>query len=147
MQQSAQRASAKTVWVGFPGFRKLKDLLGDIIRHCVDSVLELKRLARHPIGHAHGFHDLRFEAVYQAAGSPQVMHFANTPFAPHSRTLALPRFGCRFATLPTPRMRGLSWAFGCDRAARAEAEAVIRRWNDQLARCRDMLWSPSLRVT
>ena len=33
-----------------------------------------------------------------------------------------------------------------DKAARAEAEAVIRRWNDQLALGRDMLWSPTIRA-
>jgi hypothetical protein len=31
-----------------------------------------------------------------------------------------------------------------DTAARAEAEAVIQRWNDQLAVGRDMLWSPTI---
>ena len=29
-----------------------------------------------------------------------------------------------------------------DKAARAEAEAVIQRWNEQLALGREMLWSP-----
>ena len=33
-----------------------------------------------------------------------------------------------------------------DKAARAEAEAVIHRWNDQLALGRDMLWSPTIRA-
>jgi hypothetical protein len=33
-----------------------------------------------------------------------------------------------------------------DRAARAEAEAVVQRWNDQRARGRDMLWSPTIRA-
>jgi hypothetical protein len=33
-----------------------------------------------------------------------------------------------------------------DRAALAEAEAVIQRWNDQLSRGRDMLWSPTIRA-
>jgi hypothetical protein len=33
-----------------------------------------------------------------------------------------------------------------DGAARAEAEAVVQRWNDQLARGRDMLWSPTIRA-
>jgi hypothetical protein len=33
-----------------------------------------------------------------------------------------------------------------DKAARAEAEAVIQRWNDQLALGRDMLWSPTMRA-
>jgi hypothetical protein len=33
-----------------------------------------------------------------------------------------------------------------DKAARAEAEAVIQRWNDQLALGRDMLWSPTIRA-
>jgi hypothetical protein len=33
-----------------------------------------------------------------------------------------------------------------DRAARAEAEAVIQRWNDQLSRGRDMLWAPTIRA-
>jgi hypothetical protein len=32
-----------------------------------------------------------------------------------------------------------------DRAARAEAEAVIQRWNDQLSHGREMLWSPTIR--
>jgi hypothetical protein len=31
-----------------------------------------------------------------------------------------------------------------DTAARAEAEAVIQRWNDQLGLGRDMLWSPTI---
>jgi hypothetical protein len=44
------------------------------------------------------------------------------------------------------RTRGLDIKAGAsklkaDRAARAEAEAVIQRWNDQLSRGRDMLWS------
>jgi hypothetical protein len=30
-----------------------------------------------------------------------------------------------------------------DKAARAEAKAVIDRWNEQLASGRDMLWSPN----
>jgi hypothetical protein len=33
-----------------------------------------------------------------------------------------------------------------DKAARAEAEAVIQRWNDQLALGRNMLWSPTIRA-
>jgi hypothetical protein len=33
-----------------------------------------------------------------------------------------------------------------DKAARAEAEAVIQRWNDRLATGRDMLWSPTIRA-
>jgi hypothetical protein len=33
-----------------------------------------------------------------------------------------------------------------DKAARAEAEAVIQRWNDQLALGRDLLWSPTIRA-
>jgi hypothetical protein len=33
-----------------------------------------------------------------------------------------------------------------DRAARAEAEVVIQRWNDQLSRGRDMLWAPTIRA-
>jgi hypothetical protein len=48
-------------------------------------------------------------------------------------------------------MRGLDMQAGfkrdtADRAARAEAEAVIQRWNDQLALGRDMLWSPTIRA-
>jgi hypothetical protein len=31
-------------------------------------------------------------------------------------------------------------------AARAEAKAVIERWNEQLATSRDMLWSPTIRA-
>jgi hypothetical protein len=48
------------------------------------------------------------------------------------------------------RRRGLDIKAGAakkaDRAARAEAEAVIQRWNDQLSRGRDMLWSPTIRA-
>ena len=49
------------------------------------------------------------------------------------------------------RTRGLDMQAGfkrnaADKAARAEAEAVIRRWNDQLALGRDMLWSPTIRA-
>jgi hypothetical protein len=49
------------------------------------------------------------------------------------------------------RTRGLDIKAGAaelkaDRAARAEAEAVIRRWNDRLLRGRDMLWSPTIRA-
>jgi hypothetical protein len=47
------------------------------------------------------------------------------------------------------RTRGLDMQAGfkrnaADRAARAEA--VIQRWNDQLALGRDMLWSPTIRA-
>jgi hypothetical protein len=47
------------------------------------------------------------------------------------------------------RTRGLDIKAGAaklkaDRASRAEAEAVIQRWNDQLSRGRDMLWSPTI---
>jgi hypothetical protein len=47
------------------------------------------------------------------------------------------------------RTRGLDIKAGAakrkaDRAARVEAEAVIQRWNDQLSRGRDMLWSPTI---
>jgi len=78
MQQSAQRNSAKAIRVGFPGFRKLEDLLGNKVRDGIDLVLELKRLARHPMGRAHGFHDLRLKTVYQAARTPKVTHL-HTP--------------------------------------------------------------------
>jgi hypothetical protein len=33
-----------------------------------------------------------------------------------------------------------------DAATRAEAKAVIERWNEQLAASRDMLWSPTIRA-
>jgi hypothetical protein len=33
-----------------------------------------------------------------------------------------------------------------DSAARAEAKAVVDRWNEQLAAGRDMLWSPTIRA-
>jgi hypothetical protein len=33
-----------------------------------------------------------------------------------------------------------------DAAARAEAEAVVERWNEQLLASRDMLWSPTIRA-
>jgi hypothetical protein len=35
---------------------------------------------------------------------------------------------------------------GDDRAARADAKAVVDRWNEQLAASRDMLWSPTIRA-
>jgi hypothetical protein len=49
------------------------------------------------------------------------------------------------------RTRGLDMKAGfkrdaADKAARAEAEAVIQRWNDQLALGRDILWSPTIRA-
>jgi hypothetical protein len=49
------------------------------------------------------------------------------------------------------RTRGLDMTAGfkrdaIDKAARAEAEAVIQRWNDQFALGRDMLWSPTIRA-
>jgi hypothetical protein len=33
-----------------------------------------------------------------------------------------------------------------DAAARAEAQGVIERWNEQLAASRDILWSPTIRA-
>jgi hypothetical protein len=33
-----------------------------------------------------------------------------------------------------------------DKSARADAEAVVDRWNEQLAAGRDMLWSPTIRA-
>jgi hypothetical protein len=49
------------------------------------------------------------------------------------------------------RTRGLDIKAGAKRAAedgaaRAEAEAVIQRWNEQLAAGRDTLWSPTIRA-
>jgi hypothetical protein len=49
------------------------------------------------------------------------------------------------------RTRGLDMKAGfrrdaADKAARAEAEAVIQRWNDQLAIGRGILWSPTIRA-
>ena len=49
------------------------------------------------------------------------------------------------------RTRGLDIAINAkrqvaDAAARAEAKAVIERWNEQLAASRDMLWSPTIRA-
>jgi hypothetical protein len=49
------------------------------------------------------------------------------------------------------RTRGLDIKAGvkqdaADKAARAHAEAVIERWNEQLALGRDMLWSPTIRA-
>jgi hypothetical protein len=49
------------------------------------------------------------------------------------------------------RTRGLDMKAGfkrdaADKAARAEAEAVIQRWNDQLALGRGILWSPTIRA-
>jgi hypothetical protein len=37
------------------GLRELKDHLGNHVRNGVGLVFELKRFARHPVGHAHGF--------------------------------------------------------------------------------------------
>jgi hypothetical protein len=49
------------------------------------------------------------------------------------------------------RTRGLDIKTGAaklkaDRAARAEAEAVVDRWNRRLATRRDTLWSPTIRA-
>jgi hypothetical protein len=49
------------------------------------------------------------------------------------------------------RTRGLDIAINAkrqvaDAAARAEAKAVIERWNEQLAGSQDMLWSPTIRA-
>jgi hypothetical protein len=49
------------------------------------------------------------------------------------------------------RTRGLDIKAGAkqaaaDKAARAEAEAVVQRWNDQIALGRDTLWSPTCRA-
>jgi hypothetical protein len=49
------------------------------------------------------------------------------------------------------RTRGLDIKLGvkqraAHKAARAEAQAVIERWNEQLAASRDMLWSPTIRA-
>ena len=33
-----------------------------------------------------------------------------------------------------------------DRAARADAKAVVDRWNEQLTASREMLWSPTIRA-
>jgi hypothetical protein len=49
------------------------------------------------------------------------------------------------------RARGLDIKAGAkqrvaDKAVRAEAQAVIERWNEQLAASRDLLWSPTIRA-
>src|SRR5271166_3433004 len=49
------------------------------------------------------------------------------------------------------RTRGLDIKVGAaklkaDRAARAEAELVVDRWNRRLATGRDVLWSPTIRA-
>src|SRR5712671_3804860 len=49
------------------------------------------------------------------------------------------------------RTRGLDIKAGAkqrvaDKAVRAEAQAVIERWNEQLAASRDLLWSPTIRA-
>jgi hypothetical protein len=49
------------------------------------------------------------------------------------------------------RTRGLDIKAGAkraadDKASRAEANAVVDRWNEQLAAGRDMLWSPTIRT-
>jgi hypothetical protein len=56
--------------------------------------------------------------------------------------------------LPCPKPSGTRRARRChqcqrqvaDAAARAEAKAVIERWNKQLVASRDMLWSPTIRA-
>jgi hypothetical protein len=49
------------------------------------------------------------------------------------------------------RTRGLDMRAGlkrdaADRAARADAKAVVHRWNEQLTAGREMLWSPTIRA-
>jgi hypothetical protein len=49
------------------------------------------------------------------------------------------------------RTRGLDIKAGAkqdaaDKAARAEAETIVQRWNDQLALGREMLWPPTIRA-
>ena len=49
------------------------------------------------------------------------------------------------------RTRGLDIKAGAkrgadDKASRADAKAVVDRWNEQLAAGRDMLWSPTIRA-
>jgi hypothetical protein len=46
------------------------------------------------------------------------------------------------------RTRGLDIAINAKRqvAERAEAKAVIERWNEQLTASRDILWSPTIRA-
>jgi hypothetical protein len=49
------------------------------------------------------------------------------------------------------RTRGLDMRAGfkrdaADRAARADAKAVVDRWNEQLTAGREMLWSPTIRA-
>jgi hypothetical protein len=65
------------------------------------------------------------------------------------------RLGSRAFPVDTPpmgiRTRGLDIAINAkrqvaDAAARAEAKAVIERWNEQLVASRDMLWSPTIRA-
>jgi hypothetical protein len=45
-----------------------------------------------------------------------------------------------------PDIKAGAAKFRADRAAHAEAEAVIDRWNRRLATGRDMLWSPTIRA-
>jgi hypothetical protein len=50
------------------------------------------------------------------------------------------------------RTRGLDIKAGAkraidDKAAGADAKAVVDRWNEQLAAGRDMLWSPTIRAS
>jgi hypothetical protein len=74
MQHSAQRAGAKTVWVGFSSLRELKDHLSNHVDHGVDLILELERVARHPIRRAHGFNEFRLKTVHQAPRRLKVTH-------------------------------------------------------------------------
>jgi hypothetical protein len=57
---------------------------------------------------------------------------------------------CRMGDLSSVRLSKLRDAgakqAAADRAARAQAEAAIQCWNDQLALGRDMLWSPTIRA-
>jgi hypothetical protein len=45
-----------------------------------------------------------------------------------------------------PDIKAGAAKFRADQVARAEAEAVVDRWNRRLATGRDMLWSPTIRV-
>jgi hypothetical protein len=54
---------AKTLGIGLPGFRKLKDFLGNDLCHAIARILEPRLLARHPVSCAHGAYDFKPKAI------------------------------------------------------------------------------------
>jgi hypothetical protein len=63
VRQSTQRSGAETLGIGLPGFRKLKDFLGNKFCHAIARILEPGRFARHPVSCAHRVYDLKRKAI------------------------------------------------------------------------------------